>query len=57
MLVGIFMTVFGFIIGSMHHVRLCRHLGKLFHALLVLYILATIVWFVWGPFIFWDSAG
>ena len=57
MLVSIFMTVFGFIIGSMHHVRLCRHLGKLFHALLVLNILAFIVWFVWGPFIFWDSAG
>ena len=57
MLVGIFMTVFGFVIGSMHHVRLCRHLGKLFHLLLVLYVLASLIWFVWGPFIFWDSAG
>ena len=53
MLLGIFMTVFWFAIGSMHYVRLCEYLGKLFHVLLVLLILGFIGWFLVGPFIFW----
>ena len=53
MLLGIFMTVFWFAIGSMHHGHLCGHLGKLFNALQVLIILGSIDWFLVCPFIFW----
>ena len=48
------MTVFGFLIGTLHHVRLCRHLGKLFHLLLVIYVLSVLVWYFWAPFLFWS---